>query len=155
MICNGPHFNTKVWPGLKFPTPSTSQVDSDFKYSFDDIAGLRQAGWSLAMYEAGAMADHRSFKEQCDEVITTLINHENSWPFRKPVDTKKIRDYLEVITTPMDLETIQKKVDATEVQEPKLASYQTMDEFKDDLRLMFDNARIYNNSDTIYYKYAH
>lgn len=49
------------------------------------------------MYEAGAMADHRSFKEQCDEVIQTLIQHENSWPFRKPVDTKKIRDYLEVI----------------------------------------------------------
>lgn len=58
------------------------------------------------MYEAGAMADHRSFKEQCDEVINTLMQHENSWPFRKPVDTKKIRDYLEVITTPMDLETI-------------------------------------------------
>lgn len=62
------------------------------------------------------MADHRSFKEQCDDVIHTLINHENSWPFRKPVDTKKIRDYLEVITSPMDLETIQKKVDKTELQ---------------------------------------
>lgn len=106
------------------------------------------------MYEAGAMADHRSFKEQCDEVISTLIQHENSWPFRKPVDTKKIRDYLEVIQSPMDLETIQKKVDSTEAKDSSNV-YNNMDEFKQDLRLMFDNARIYNNQETIYYKYAH
>lgn len=78
------------------------------------------------MYEAGAMADHRSFKEQCDEVISTLVSHENSWPFRKPVDTKKIRDYLEVIQEPMDLETIQRKVDATEEGS---GVYQNMDGF--------------------------
>ena len=36
--------------------------------------------------------------------------HENSWPFRKPVDRDKVRDYYEVIKRPMDLETIQKKV---------------------------------------------
>lgn len=80
------------------------------------------------------------------------MQHENSWPFRKPVDTKKIRDYLEVINTPIDLETIQKKVDSTE--ESVKTAY-SIDEFKTDLRLMFDNARIYNNHDTIYYKYAH
>ena len=98
------------------------------------------------------MADHRSFKEQCDEVISTLVSHENSWPFRKPVDTKKIRDYLEVIQEPMDLETIQRKVDAAEEGS---GVYQNMDGFQKDLKLMFENARIYNNPDTIYYKYAH
>ena len=30
-----------------------------------------------------------------------------------------------------------------------------MDGFQKDLKLMFENARIYNNPDTIYYKYAH
>lgn len=40
-----------------------------------------------------------------------MVGHENSWPFRKPVDTKKVRDYTDVITHPMDLETIAKKVD--------------------------------------------
>ena len=102
------------------------------------------------------MADHRSFKEQCDEVISTLICHENSWPFRKPVDTKKIRDYLEHIKQPMDLETIQKKVDATEFPDEgsKVDAYENMEEFKSDLSLMFGNARIYNTAETIYYKYA-
>ena len=49
--------------------------------------------------------------------MSFLVSHENSWPFRKPVDTKKIRDYLDVIQVPMDLETIQKKIDATPVAE--------------------------------------
>lgn len=101
MICDGTHYNLKVWPGLDFSKlPQQVQQDNNKKepaFDFYQIPGLVEAGWSQAMYEAGAMADHRSFKEQCDEVIQTLINHENSWPFRKPVDTKKIRDYLEVI----------------------------------------------------------
>ena len=39
-----------------------------------------------------------------------LFQHENSWPFRKPVDKEKVRDYYEVIKHPMDLESVQKKV---------------------------------------------
>lgn len=35
-----------------------------------------------------------------------------------------------------------------------LKMYQTMDEFKADIKLMFENARIYNQAETIYYKYA-
>ena len=150
MICESKHFNRLVWPGLSFPANPEEKV-----YQFNDVPGLAQAGWTPALYEIGAMADHKSFKEQCDEVITTLCQHENSWPFRKPVDTKKIRDYLEVITQPMDLETIHKKVDATEVLGTQLPSYKNMQEFKDDLQLMFQNARIYNSQETIYYKYAH
>lgn len=55
----------------------------------------------------------------------------------------------------MDLETIQKKVDITE-NDPSLPNgYNNMEEFIQDLKLMFENARIYNSSETIYYKYAH
>lgn len=38
------------------------------------------------------------------------MEHENSWPFRKPVDQKKVPDYYDVIKNPMDLETAQKKL---------------------------------------------
>lgn len=81
------------------------------KYSFSEVPGVIEAGWTESSYVASAMADQRSFEEQCYEVINYLVNHENSWPFRKPVDTKKVRDYTDVITHPMDLETISKKVD--------------------------------------------
>ena len=32
--------------------------------------------------------------------------------------------------------------------------YACMDDFKADIKLMFSNARMYNKTDTIYYKYA-
>ena len=43
-------------------------------------------------------------------MLDVLFQHENSWPFRKPVDKEKVRDYYDVIKNPMDLETVQKKV---------------------------------------------
>lgn len=48
------------------------------------------------------------------DIILFLERHENSWPYRKPVDTKKITDYLDIIKKPMDIETIKKKVEATQ-----------------------------------------
>lgn len=67
MICDSNHFNRLVWPGLSFPSNPEEKV-----YQFNDVPGLGQAGWTPSLYEIGAMADHKSFKEQCDEVITTL-----------------------------------------------------------------------------------
>lgn len=59
----------------------------------------------------------------------------------------------------MDLETIQKKIDATpinegDVRDPDAAYYKDIEEFKHDLKLIFENARIYNQPDTIYFKYS-
>jgi hypothetical protein len=49
----------------------------------------------------------------------------------------------------MDLETIQKKIDATpinegDIRDPDAAYYKDIEEFKQDLKLIFENARIYN-----------
>jgi hypothetical protein len=32
-----------------------------------------------------------------------LVDHENSWPFRKPVEIKKVPDYYEIIKEPMGI----------------------------------------------------
>jgi hypothetical protein len=37
----------------------------------------------------------------CQELLNQLVNHENAWPFRKPVDPKQVRDYYEIIKQPM------------------------------------------------------
>jgi histone acetyltransferase len=69
------------------------------------------AGWTKEQYNREKQADERSFEEQCKEVIDVLLAHENSWPFRKPVDLEKVKDYLEIVSIPMDLETINIKVE--------------------------------------------
>ena len=55
------------------------------------------------------------------------MHEDNSWPFREPVDKNKVPDYYDIIKKPMDLQTIQRKVDLglkeendeTQAQKPK------------------------------------
>lgn len=135
------------------------------------------------MYQKEKQADERTYNEQCDEVLDVLLQHENSWPFRKPVDREKVRDYYDVIKYPMDLETVQKKINLSwppkkdskknkenpeadakiadeEMKEtngegkPDMSNYTCMDDFRGDIKTIFDNARTYNSKETIFYKYA-
>ena len=120
-------------------------------------------------------ADERTYDEQCIEVLDVLLAHENSWPFRKPVDREKVRDYYDVIKYPMDLETVQKKInmswtkenpeiditaqdeenkDVNQEGKPDMTLYRCMDDFRGDIKQIFDNARTYNSKETIFYKYA-
>ena len=92
----------RKYPGLDFSAKR--------EYQFEDIAGLAEAGWNKTNYLREKQADERSFEEQCNEVLELLFQHENSWPFRKPVDSEKVKDYYTVIKRPMDLETVQRKV---------------------------------------------
>ncbi|KAI8053974.1 Bromodomain-containing protein, partial [Syncephalis plumigaleata] len=66
--------------------------------------------------------------------------------FHEPVDTTLVTDYLTVIREPMDLTTMRNKV--------QQQVYTTLDEFRSDIKLICDNARIYNKPDTIYYREA-
>ena len=115
---------------------------------FDELAALAHAGWTFDKYTKEKQADERSFEDQCQEVLDFLLQHENSWPFRNPVDADKVRDYYEVIEKPMDLETVQKKVDRglaspeEDVQmgndkdddDEKYPRYTCMEEFKADIK---------------------
>ena len=77
------------YPGLDFTIKK--------EFEFEEIPGLAEAGWDKATYLTEKQADERSFEEQCTEVLEMLLQHENSWPFRKPVDHEKVRDYYDVI----------------------------------------------------------
>mmetsp|Transcript_27704 Transcript_27704/g.42163 ORF Transcript_27704/g.42163 Transcript_27704/m.42163 type:complete len:203 (+) Transcript_27704:1528-2136(+) len=57
-------------------------------------------------------------------------------PFEKPVDSTVYRDYLQYVQTPMDLETIERKI--------KAGSYETPEDFEYDVHLIFRNCEAYN-----------
>jgi histone acetyltransferase len=78
--------------------------------------------------------------------LKSLNDHHNSWPFRKPVDIKKVPDYLSIIKEPMDFQKILKKL------QDKI--YKTKEDFKNDIIKIFDNARTFNAEDTVYHRYA-
>lgn len=77
-----------------------------------------------------------------------LVSHPKSPPFREPVDpvALQIPDYLDIIKNPMDLSTIGTKLQQGQYTDPW--------QYCDDVRLMFDNAWLYNKKSTRVHKIA-
>lgn len=80
----------------------------------------------------------RSLKLECSKILKELMSHSLGWVFSEPVDPVKLRipDYLEIIKHPMDLGTIKRKLEGNMYFDAK--------EFADDVKLTFDNAKLYN-----------
>ncbi|XP_063812221.1 tyrosine-protein kinase BAZ1B [Pseudophryne corroboree] len=73
--------------------------------------------------------------QKCEDILCKLIKYRFSWPFREPVNTEDDESYLKVVTTPMDFQTMQSKCSC--------GNYQTVQEFLNDLKLVFGNAEQY------------
>lgn len=59
-----------------------------------------------------------------------------SWPFHKPVSSKQVPDYYDVVKTPIDLLTIRQQVQGH--------AYQNREEFLEHVRMMHRNSVVYN-----------
>ncbi|XP_056414619.1 tyrosine-protein kinase BAZ1B [Hyla sarda] len=73
--------------------------------------------------------------QKCDEILCKLIKYRFSWPFKEPVNADEDDGYLKVVTMPMDFQTMQSKCSC--------GNYQTVQEFLNDLKLVFSNAELY------------
>ncbi|XP_044139844.1 tyrosine-protein kinase BAZ1B isoform X1 [Bufo gargarizans] len=73
--------------------------------------------------------------QKCEEILCKLIKYRFSWPFREPVTADEDESYMKVVTTPMDFQTMQSKCSC--------GNYQTVQEFLNDLKLVFGNAEMY------------
>jgi hypothetical protein len=84
-------------------------------------------------------------KETINEMLKKKYTNINI-PFLEPVDpiALGVPDYYNVITNPMDLSTLRKKLESGE--------YETADQFEHDCRLIFSNCYTYNHPDSEVYK---
>ena len=80
------------------------------------IPGIAEAGWTLADLRgatgAGKEADRQKTALKTDllAMVRKIEEQQFAWPFREPVDTKEVPDYLDIIKIPMDLQTIEKRI---------------------------------------------
>ncbi|GFS07842.1 cat eye syndrome critical region protein 2 [Elysia marginata] len=75
-----------------------------------------------------------------EKVLLTIKKNEHSWPFLEAVEEVNTPDFFEMIKEPMDLLTIERKV------EEKV--YKEKEEFERDVNLVFDNCIEYHGADS-------
>lgn len=132
-------------------------LDNPKVYDAADSLKVRSSGHCSSKRRLTVMTDFQeqkrrrmdcSVKRQCGSILKSLINHPNSYGFTEPVDpvALNIPDYFLVIKEPMDLGTIQTKLEDD--------MYFSADEFAADVRLTFSNAMKYNPPSNSYHVVA-
>ncbi|KAJ3869781.1 hypothetical protein EV359DRAFT_69683 [Lentinula novae-zelandiae] len=131
-----------------------------------DVPGLRETGWTPSMAEKSVLSlppcpqRHQTDifyslarllpkspdQHFMDRLLKDLQEHNQAWPFLKPVTAEDVPDYHDIVLKPMDFSTMEHKLDNNQ--------YQTVEDFVSDARLVFDNCRLYNLEDSVYHKCA-
>jgi histone acetyltransferase len=110
------------------------------------IDAIRASGWSPGMDELARQSHRGPNYKQLLHLLNDLQDHQSSWPFRQPVSEDDVADYYEVIKEPMDLSTMEARLEAEQ--------YMTPEDFIKDARLIFDNCRQFNGESSLYVKCA-
>ena len=62
LIADGSHYNMRIHPGLQFTKDKR-------EFTFTEVPGLKEAGWTETMYLDAASNDNENFAQQCTEVV--------------------------------------------------------------------------------------
>lgn len=111
-----------------------------------EIPGVKEAGWSKEMDDLAQKPKRGPHYIAMLSVFTEMQNHPSSWPFMVPINKDEVPDYYEVIKEPMDLSSMETKLENDK--------YETMEDFVYDCKLVFNNCRQYNGESTTFYKNA-
>lgn len=77
-------------------------------------------------------------------LLDSLFAKDEHEIFTEPVEIEDVPDYMDVVTHPMDLGTMRKKL--------RSGNYQTLDDMENDFNLMISNCLAYNNKGTFFYR---
>lgn len=124
--------------------PSKGSADHSLLNSFT----VKQLETHLASLDRKTQLPPAKLKTKCLEVLKGLQTHQHGWVFNCPVDPVELGlpDYFDIIKKPMDLGTIQKRLEN--------GSYHSIEEFSADVYLTFDNAMTYNEKGSVVYDMA-
>ncbi len=128
----------RVYPGLAARPPSGADLAAV-------IPGLSDAGWTDAMRHAGVSSRGHLY-DVLRPLLSELQAHPAAWPFVRPVDAAEVPSYYVQIAKPMDLATMDARLEA--------GAYASLPDFIADFKLIIVNCRQFNDADTSYCKNA-
>ena len=102
---------------------------------------------NLTLRECLLSMKQRHIKSELLQIVRKTQDQQFAWPFREPVDTKEVKDYLDIIPEPIDLSTIEKRI-------RKGDFYKSKQMLQADLVRMVHNCKLYNDSTSTYYECA-
>ncbi|KAF8556086.1 Bromodomain-containing protein [Imleria badia] len=111
-----------------------------------EVPGLRESGWTPGMSTSSRSTPQSAEHNFMHRLVGDMKAHPNAWPFLVPVNGEEVVDYYEVIKRPMDISTIEHKLNTNQ--------YPNLKVFMDDAQLIFDNCRVYNPEGSVYVKHA-
>lgn len=82
----------------------------------------------------------KKFLKVANKIINMYLKRQDLFIFHVPVDTNTYIDYLDHVERPMDFSTIKTKL--------QFNCYETEDEFKNDILLVYDNCIKYNGAES-------
>ncbi|KAK4199404.1 putative histone acetyltransferase GCN5 [Triangularia verruculosa] len=110
------------------------------------IPAIRATGWSPDMDALARIPRRGPHFKEIRRFLYQIQNHKQAWPFLSPVNRDEVPDYYKVITNPMDLSTIEERLEHD--------AYATPKDFIADMKLIISNCRQYNDPSTVYAKCA-
>lgn len=120
--------------------------DPGFSLLAKEIPGLVESGWLEEMDKLAQKPKRGPHYNFMVTLMLELTNHPLAWPFAVPVNKEEVGDYYDVVKEPMDLSTMELKLENDK--------YEQFPQFLYDCRLIFNNCRSYNAETTTYYKNA-
>lgn len=111
-----------------------------------EIPGVKETGWTAELDALARKPRKKGEHGIMQLILSEMKNNAAAWPFMTPVSKEDVPDYYDLIAEPMDLSTMDQKLEKDQ--------YDNMDSFVYDARLIFNNCRKYNNEATTYYKNA-
>ena len=130
------------------PAPDTeksSGADDEGEEGRSSLASSMPKGdveQHLLMLHKGLHLTSRTITHKCLPIVQQLIDDPYGWVFRDAVDPVVfgLPDYFEVVKNPMHLLLVKKKLEN--------AVYTDMASFERDVKLVFENAILYNGDDS-------
>ena len=128
----------KVFPGLKCFKDGVKSIP------IESIPGVLETGWSPKTPKEEEMSSVQ--QKLIHHIWNRLKAHNSAWPFLEPVKTEIAPDYYSYIKYPSDLQTVGERL--------QNGYYVSKKMFIADINRIFNNCKIYNDSNTEYYKCA-
>lgn len=128
----------------RYPGMQKEYVLGECVSKVEEIPGLLEAGFTKKIEKS--LEYKGSLKELLLYLCYELKRHNTSWPFLEPVCVNDVQDYYTVIKNPMDLQTMQHKIETDQ--------YRTFEEMDSDVQLIINNCYTYNPPGSQYAKCA-